>query len=359
MSFLNVSVIIPVHNAEKYLSKCLNSLFNQTLPDFEVICINDGSTDQSQEILEQFKKSHPNLRLLTQKNLGAGPARNQGIKQAQGEYIAFLDSDDYYPDRHVLEDLYQAAKHNQASICGGSFSEDWGGWIKKTFEEDFKQYRFDKEGWIEYSDYQYDYGFHRFLYQKELLMQNKILFPSYIRFQDPPFFVRAMITARKFYALPRVSYCYRCGHQHLYWDESRASALVKGLTDNLIASKQHSLKELHRLTVHRLENEFRSEIAQNLTRENTELLDLLFFANEQIDKEMVNGTELCENITPIIQEAFVSKDSQSERELYQKYAEEIDLLRNSWTYKIGATVLYVPKRVREMWINLRKKRIKH
>ena len=90
-----ISVIVPVYNVEQYLRICLDSILAQTFQDFEIICINDGSTDNSLKILEEYKQLDDRLVILTQTQSGAAIARNNGIKQAKGEYIQFLDSDDY------------------------------------------------------------------------------------------------------------------------------------------------------------------------------------------------------------------------------------------------------------------------
>ena len=91
-----LSIIIPVYNCGKFLEECLNSVFTQDIPqsDYEVICINDGSKDNSQSILEKFAAVHKNLHLISQENKGAAAARNEGLKKAVGDYIWFVDADD-------------------------------------------------------------------------------------------------------------------------------------------------------------------------------------------------------------------------------------------------------------------------
>ena len=114
-----VSVIVPVYNAEKYLKKCLQSLVEQTLSDIEIICINDGSTDNSLSIIEQFAKSDSRIKIITTQNRGQSQARNKGLEIAKGEYTGFLDSDDY-ADTTMFEKLYTAAKQNDSDVvmCG-------------------------------------------------------------------------------------------------------------------------------------------------------------------------------------------------------------------------------------------------
>ena len=97
-----VSVIVPVYNVEKYLKKCLDSLVNQTLKDIEIIVVNDGSPDNSDKIIEKYAQKYKNIKAYTKENGGLSDARNYGLKKATGDYIAFVDSDDY-----VSKDMYK------------------------------------------------------------------------------------------------------------------------------------------------------------------------------------------------------------------------------------------------------------
>lgn len=113
-----ISVIVPAYNEEKYLSRALNSLLKQNFTDFEVIIINDGSTDDTQKIIDYYTQKHPHFRGILQKNQGVATARNRGMIEAQGEYLAFLDGDDeFYPD--ALEKLYETAHKFQADLVLG------------------------------------------------------------------------------------------------------------------------------------------------------------------------------------------------------------------------------------------------
>lgn len=115
MNSPKVSVIVPVHNAEKYLEQCLSSILGQTLEDIEVICVNDNSTDGSAEVLERLAVDDGRLRVLQSPGLGAGGARNIGLASAQGEYLSFLDADDFFePD--MLESAVAKAEEDQSDI---------------------------------------------------------------------------------------------------------------------------------------------------------------------------------------------------------------------------------------------------
>ena len=113
-----VSIIIPVYNVEKFLPRCLNSLTNQTLKDIEIICINDGSTDNSPKILEEYKNKDNRVVVINQENSGVSASRNSGMKIAKGEYIGFVDSDDWV-DLDFFEKLYNSAIKNGADIAVG------------------------------------------------------------------------------------------------------------------------------------------------------------------------------------------------------------------------------------------------
>lgn len=134
-----VSVIIPVYNAEKYLKECLDSVRGQTLKDIEIICVDDGSADGSPAILADTAREDGRVRVITQPNAGAGAARNAGIAAASGEYLAFIDADDFWKPQ-LLERIYE-----QTAGCGadiglypnavyddrtGSLSDTWfSGWL--------------------------------------------------------------------------------------------------------------------------------------------------------------------------------------------------------------------------------------
>ena len=110
-----ISVIVPVYNVEQYLPKCLDSIINQTFKDIEIICINDGSTDNSGKILEQYAQKDDRIKVLTQENQGQAVARNKGLDIAKGEYIYFVDSDDFIHPQ-TLEIMYSVAEKTKCPI---------------------------------------------------------------------------------------------------------------------------------------------------------------------------------------------------------------------------------------------------
>lgn len=115
MDNIKVSVIIPVYNVEKYLTQCLESVAKQTLKEIEIICVDDGSTDGSFDIISKFAEKDSRFIPVKQENGGAGAARNNGLRRAKGKYLSFLDSDDFF-DEHMLEEAYSCAESNKADF---------------------------------------------------------------------------------------------------------------------------------------------------------------------------------------------------------------------------------------------------
>ena len=141
MNMIKVSVIIPVYNSEDYLQECLDSLLKQTLHEIEIICVDDGSTDGSLQILEKNAANDKRIQILHQENLHAGVARNNGLKAAHGEYVIFLDSDDFF-ELTLLEKIYLKAKNETADIVlfgGKCYDTSTGEYIEKPyyFRRDF------------------------------------------------------------------------------------------------------------------------------------------------------------------------------------------------------------------------------
>ena len=110
-----VSLLIAVYNTETYLERCLDSLLNQSLANIEIVAVNDGSTDQSPAILETYQKRDERIRVIHQQNRGLGAVRNKGIEAARGEFIAFIDADDWVEPDYCLR-MYEKAKADQADL---------------------------------------------------------------------------------------------------------------------------------------------------------------------------------------------------------------------------------------------------
>lgn len=114
-----ISVVVPVYNCEKTLSKCLSSVLNQTFKDFELIIVNDGSPDNSEEICREFSEKDKRVKYIRRENGGLSSVRNLGLSMAQGEYLCFVDSDDYI-DENALSFMYDRGEKDKSDIvlCG-------------------------------------------------------------------------------------------------------------------------------------------------------------------------------------------------------------------------------------------------
>lgn len=112
-----LSIIIPVYNAEEYIKESLKSVYAQNLDSFEVICVDDGSTDHSAEIIHELQNEHSNLILYQQENQGPSAARNSGLKLAKGDYVFFLDNDDTFIGTETLGKILFIAQNNDVDIC--------------------------------------------------------------------------------------------------------------------------------------------------------------------------------------------------------------------------------------------------
>ena len=236
-----VSVIIPVYNMGKYVRECLDSVLSQTLQNIEVLCVNDGSTDDSLSILLEYAERDARVKVVSQENKGVAVARNRALDMSCGEYISFMDPDDWYPSADVLEYLLNAAREHHVDIAGGSWTEYQDGVpVKRS-----RKYAFDTEGIVEYHDYQFEYGYQRFLFKRLFLEKNGIDFPLYRRYQDPPFFVKTMVVAKRFYAVPKIVYARRIGHKTIGWTQEKILDVISGLRDIFVMSKEANLPVLH------------------------------------------------------------------------------------------------------------------
>ncbi len=112
---VKISVIVPIYNACKHLRPALESILDQTLREIEIICVDDGSTDTSLDMLKIYQKRDSRIRIITETNAGPGHARNNGLKRARGKYVAFLDADDFF-EPELLEKLYNRAEENDLDI---------------------------------------------------------------------------------------------------------------------------------------------------------------------------------------------------------------------------------------------------
>lgn len=252
-----ISIIIPVYNVEKYLRFCLDSVIAQTLTDFEAVCVDDGSPDQSLSILREYASRDSRFKVITQTNQGVAAARNAALDMATGDYIHFMDPDDAYPAPDALQKLYDAALSNAAGVVAGSLT----GIIEKDAPDmDFSMHCFASEGFVKHSDKPECYFFQRFLFKREILAD--VRFPLYRRYQDPPFLVKALMKAGKFYTITTPVYWYRQRPAHVTYTPDRIMCMVNGGCDILeMSSGKPEYAALHDLYENKFFGDFSEETA--------------------------------------------------------------------------------------------------
>jgi len=211
---IKVSVIIPVYNAEKYLAECVQSLISQTLRECEFIFVNDGSRDGSQAIVERFHREDSRIRLINQDNAGVSAARNAGVAAARGEYIGFVDADDWVK-ADMYETLYQAARRFECDVV---FSDYFGEMDGRVIQErsNFPAGKLLEKGYICKEILPVFLESDRLnsvcnkIYRKEVIRACRIAFPTGIALgEDGLFNMRALCAIDKACYVEYAGYYYR------------------------------------------------------------------------------------------------------------------------------------------------------
>lgn len=200
-----VSVIVPVYNVEKYIRKCLETLMEQTMQEIEIIIVNDGTKDNSMNIVREFVEKYPEkIVVLEKKNGGLSDARNYAIPYAKGEYIAFLDSDDYV-EKTIYEEMYEIAKKENSDMVECDFYWEYPNKIKKDVGEKYhnKKEMLEKVRVVAWNK----------LIKREILEKTQITFPVGYRYEDVEFTYKLIPYLKKvsFLKKPCVHYVQREG----------------------------------------------------------------------------------------------------------------------------------------------------
>lgn len=202
-----ISVIIPVFNVEKYISKCLDSIINQTLKDLEIICVDDGSSDYSTEIIKEYAKRDSRIKIIQQKNQGVSVARNTGIKNATGEFISFIDSDDWISP-NFYEKMYFSAKELNADIAASSVMSVHRHYRLSTLKYNKIIFATDYADKIEICDIpDHCYVWNK-IYKRETLLKSKLEFKPNMIYEDIIFTTKILYYAEKLITVPNTKYYY-------------------------------------------------------------------------------------------------------------------------------------------------------
>lgn len=304
-----VSIIIPVLNTKPYLIKCLDSLLGQTIQNIEIICVDNGSTDGSLELLRRYEKNNQNIIVIEHPPIGRlGGARNAGIEIANGEFIGFVDSDDFVSES-MFNELYSAACEttSELAICN----------VTIFFQKDNRSITAHPKQWL-----QRDSGFNILdrpkllrnltcwnkLYSSKLISRLNLRFPEGSFHEDQFFVTKAMISARKIVALPESHYFYRKqreGAISLYQDDTSLHiftvmrTLSSSLKDLLVLNEYSDLLselkcsrylQLFHLTGRRFKYQFFTKMSGELRQMSFSKVPKLLTPSEMREISVINNT---------------------------------------------------------------------
>lgn len=349
MGNIKISVIIPLFNEEKHISECINSIITQTLDGIEIICIDDESVDSTIQILETYTKIHKNFHLIKQKHGGVGSARNKGIETAKGEFLAFMDADDFYPDCNVLEILYDKAIENNLPLCGGGLDHIFtDGMIGK---DPFKLNKiYNKEGKYKYHNMDFESGWQRYIYNRKFIINNGIRFKNYKVGEDSLFLLTVLAIADEYYYIPKVVYNYRVGERKLKRKVDYIDSFLNMIRDSLDISSQYKLKRQHAYFVKCFQHDNYVPICFALEKGKDDIEYLVRDIYKHIDEKLINDINC--RVLPQLYEA-------SEREKFIKLCinNHKELLDNQNKYE--KIIIYGAGKIgRELYLFLEKNKLK-
>ena len=312
-----VSIIIPVYNVEPYLRQCLDSVLGQTFKNFEVLLVNDGSSDSSGDICREYVEKDSRFHYFEKENGGLSDARNYGIERAQGEYLTFIDSDDFVNEKH-LENLFLASRLTNADITIGGFSRFENGtfWLYQDYFSSDSLVSFTSAQAIQHLDSMFDVPFLNFstawgkLFKRELF--SELRFP-YGKYAEDQFIIwKLYLKARSIYTFNVDSYVYRINKngmssvfslKHLDYIEAleeriKSTKDLEGIDINLSFNMYRYV--LQRILGQLEEHDYIDEAKE--VREKLELAEqgqYPFLPDEVKEIEVENGGELISIVVPI------------------------------------------------------------
>lgn len=230
-----LSVVVIVYNTEYYLEECLDSLVNQTLDSMEIICVNDGSTDNSLNVLNRYAKKYDNIKVIDQENAGGANAGNRGLKEAKGEYVTLVDSDDMVVE-DAYEKMYNKAKETDSDIVGGKPNIYSLEYQRQIY---YNHNIWDKEKTInpdEYIDIYYDVFYWDKIYRRKFLEEHDIYMIPGKLYADAPMVFKAYFYANKITLIPDIVY---------YWRNRDLEAINEGDSYTSITKSLLNIDNMH------------------------------------------------------------------------------------------------------------------
>lgn len=242
------SIIIPVYNVERFLKKCLDSVLKQTYQNYEILLIDDGSTDSSSMICDEYAAKYECCRVFHRKNAGVTASRNVGLSEAKGKYIVFLDSDDYI-EKELLAKVYMQMEIQQYDICSFAarrIDEDGAILYELRYVDMITQLFFDDDSrdlffWKNFLQYQtgWECCFHAF--RKDIIEQNKIRFNENLRYaEDLLFTFEYLLYVKNWVKIPDVLYNYLCRRGSVTREVNK-KAVIEGIMYHAFKDLSNSL----------------------------------------------------------------------------------------------------------------------
>lgn len=336
-----VGIIIPLFNQQDFISDCLESVISQTLKELQIIVINDGSTDDSMRIVEEFALKDERIMIINQPNRGVSAARNAGIDKCCADYVCFLDPDDYYPSYDVIEKLYMAVNGHDVVMAAGSYSDEKNGVISCNYTGLYSKMVFQTEGIINFEEYQFILGFQRFIFRTDFLKINTIVFPDFIIFEDPIFLLKVMSLCRHFYAIPDSVYVHRIGHQKYDWSSrERIVDLICAITEGLYESSNLDYAEIHKFLIDRVNNRYCDHIVSLIRKTgDVSVLSALIEMNDAVNTSLLkedyrNQKCVLKPLKKVMQEPVIVKVKEPVVE---------SMVQNRISYAIGCSITFLPR----------------
>ena len=204
-----ISVIVPIYNVERYLPACLESIVQQFINDYEAILVDDGSTDSSRAICDEYAAKHPQFRVIHQENQGVASARNRGVSEARGEYIIFLDSDDFLVP-NSLSGLLDLANKNELDVLGFSLINVTDDCNESPIKQKDVPSQVEVMGGLEYlARNNFVPQVWWYIVRRELIVENDIKFPVGHMLEDAAFNLRLFSKTQRMAQVLNAVYCYR------------------------------------------------------------------------------------------------------------------------------------------------------
>ena len=332
-----VSVVVPVYNVKLYLRECLDSITNQTLQNIEIICINDGSTDGSADILNEYASRDSRILIVNQENKGLSAARNLGMSMAVGEYLCFIDSDDFV-ELDLLEITSNISRQFNADAVVFGFD---------CFSDVNVEKRTDslKTCGI-YSGIECMKAMRkrqlcssvvwRVLWKNAFLRSNDLSFLDGIIYEDLLFSFNAYICAATVYVIPDI----------LYHNRQRSGSITKkGLTSLNAISAFLSLYGIIEYTFHETYDPDHEEVIIAYYNDFLNMTRDTYFSLSQDERRNVIFQRELQNF--LFKQLVIG-----DQEKINALTKELDGTRASWTYKIGRFITWIPRKVREIrsWV---------